>query len=157
VAIVRDGTEVAGDHTARIVVGVDGSDTAGDALRWALEAGRLHRAAVEVVHAWTVPYGVGDPFASSAFDLAPIERAAHRTLDAAVDSADTTGLPAPVSRTLAFGTPAAVLLQAADDADLVVVGSRGLGGFKGLVLGSTSHHLAHHATCPLVVLPPAVG
>jgi nucleotide-binding universal stress UspA family protein len=155
VAIVREGTHDAADRIARIVVGIDGSDTAGNALRWALEEGRLHRATVEVVHAWFVPYGGGDPFVA-AFDSTPLEDAARRTLDAAVDSADTSGLPAPVTRTLAFGSPAAAVLQAAEDADVVVVGSRGLGGFKGLVLGSTSHHLAHHTPCPVVVLPPAV-
>jgi nucleotide-binding universal stress UspA family protein len=47
------------------------------------------------------------------------------------------------------------VLQAAKNADLVVVGSRGLGGLKGLLLGSTSHHIAQHATCAVVVIPPA--
>ena len=70
-------------------------------------------------------------------------------------AADTSGLPAPVTRTLALGNASAALLEAAEDADLVVVGSRGLGGFKGLVLGSVSHHVAHHATCPVIVLPSA--
>ena len=155
-AIVRDGTLDAGERLRRVVVGIDGSDTAGHALDWALEAGRLHQARVEVVHAWTLPYGVGQPFVSVGFDSTPLEAAARRTLDAAVDAADTSGLPAPVTRTLAIGNPSAVLLEAAVDADLMVVGSRGLGGFKGLVLGSVSHHIAHHATCPVVVLPPAV-
>jgi nucleotide-binding universal stress UspA family protein len=153
-AIVRDGTLDAAKRIARVVVGADGSDTARQALDWALEAGRLHRASVEVVHAWFVPYGGGEPFAA-AFDSTPLEDAARRTLDAAVDSAATSGLSVPVTRTLAFGSPAAAVLLAAEDADLVVVGSRGLGGFKGLVLGSTSHHLAHHAPCPVVVVPPA--
>jgi nucleotide-binding universal stress UspA family protein len=155
VAIVRDGTHDAADRIVRIVVGVDGSDTAGNALRWALEEGRLHRATVEVVHAWFVPYGGGQPFAA-AFDSTPLEDAARRTLDAAVDSADVSGLSVPVTRTLAFGSPAAAVLHAAEAAEVVVVGSRGLGGFKGLVLGSTSYHLAHHALCPVVVLPPGV-
>jgi nucleotide-binding universal stress UspA family protein len=152
---VRDGTHDGADRIVRIVVGIDGPDSAGNALRWALEVGRLHRATVEVVHAWFVPYGGGEPFAA-AFDSTPLEEAARRTLDAAVDAADTSGLSVPATRTLAFGSPAAAVLLAAEDADLVAVGSRGLGGFKGLVLGSTSHHLAHHAPCPVVVLPPAV-
>jgi nucleotide-binding universal stress UspA family protein len=56
---------------------------------------------------------------------------------------------------LALGNASAALLDAAEAADLVVVGSRGLGGFKGLVLGSVSHHVAHHSTCPVIVLPSA--
>ena len=141
---------------ARIVVGIDGSDTAGSALEWALEEGRLHHATVDVVHAWEVPYGAGQRFVAVAFDSAPLEDAARRTLDAAVESADTSGLPAPVTRTLAVGSAAASILQAAENADLVVIGSRGLGGFKGLVLGSVSYHVVHQATCPVVVLPSAV-
>ena len=108
---------------------------------------------MEVVHAWAVPYGVGEPFVPVAYDTVPLEVAARRMLDAAVDAADTSGLPAPVTRTLALGNASAALLEATENADLVVVGSRGLGGFKGLVLGSVSHHVAHHATCPVIVLP----
>jgi nucleotide-binding universal stress UspA family protein len=154
-AIIRaSGTDV-GEGIRRVVVGIDGSATAAHALDWALEAGRLHHATVEVVHAWSFPYGVGNPFGSVVFDTAPVEVAARRTLDVAVEAADTSGLPAPVTRTLAVGSPAGVILAAAEDADLVVVGARGLGGFKGLVLGSVSHHIAHHATCPVVILPAA--
>jgi nucleotide-binding universal stress UspA family protein len=156
VAIVRDGTDLSDEGIARVVVGIDGSHTAERALEWALEEGRLHDATVEVVHAWTFPYRVGEKIAAVAFDSTPLEDAARRTLDAAVESADTSGLPAPVMRTLTIGSAAASILQAAEGADLVVVGSRGLGGFKGLVLGSVSYHIVHHATCPVVVLPPAI-
>jgi nucleotide-binding universal stress UspA family protein len=59
-----------------------------------------------------------------------------------------------VDRILVCGSAASVLLETAKGADLVVVGSRGLGGFAGLLLGSVSHHVAHHATCPVVIVPP---
>jgi nucleotide-binding universal stress UspA family protein len=149
---VRDGAEHSREGIARVVVGIDGSDTSAGALEWALDEGRLHQATVEVVHAWGLPYGAGEPFVAVAFDSTPLEDAARRTLDAAVESADTSGLPAPVTRTLTLGSAAASILQAAESADLVVVGSRGLGGFKGLMLGSVSYHVVHHATCPVVVL-----
>jgi nucleotide-binding universal stress UspA family protein len=152
VAVVRDGTLSSDERIARIVVGIDGSDTAGRALAWAVDEGRAYQASVEVVHAWAVPYAAD---VAMAFDSAPLEDAARRTLDAAVDSVDTSGLPAPISRTLTVGNAAASILQAAGGADLVVVGSRGLGGFKGLVLGSVSYQIVHHATCPVVVVPPA--
>jgi nucleotide-binding universal stress UspA family protein len=155
VAIVRDGTLDTAQRINRIVVGVDGSVTAGHALDWALEAGRLHQATVQVVHASAIPYGVGEPLAPVAYDTRSVEATARRTLDAAVAAADTHGLPAPVTRTLALGNAAAALLDAAETADLMVVGSRGLGGFTGLVLGSVSHHVAHHSLCPVVVLPSA--
>jgi nucleotide-binding universal stress UspA family protein len=155
VAVVRDGNLQPDDRIARIVVGIDGSETAERALAWAMGQGRAHRATVEVVHAWAFPYA-GDPYVAMAFDSAPVDDAARRTLDAAVDSADTSGLPAAVTRTLTVGSAAASVLQAAEGADLVVVGSRGLGGFQGLVLGSVSYQIVHHATCPVVVVPPAV-
>jgi nucleotide-binding universal stress UspA family protein len=155
VTIVRDGDDPSDRRISRVVVGVDGSDTAARALDWALEEGRLHGASVEVVHAWSVPYASSEKFAAVAFDSTPLHDAARRTLDAAIESADTDGLAAPVVRTLTVGSPAACILEAAAGADLVVVGSRGLGGFKGLVLGSVSYHIVHHATCPVVVVPPA--
>jgi nucleotide-binding universal stress UspA family protein len=160
VAVLREGTHHAVERIGRIVVGIDGSDTARRALEWALDAARVHQAAVEVVHAWTMPYGsgvgMGMGIVAAAFDVTPAEDAARRTLDAAVDSADTSGLPSPVTRTMTCGSAAAAILEAAEDADLVVVGSRGLGGFKGAVLGSVSHNIAHRATCPVVVVPPAI-
>jgi nucleotide-binding universal stress UspA family protein len=152
VAIVRDGIDQNDDRVARIVVGVDGSDTARHALQWALEAGRLHQASVNVVHAWDLPAIVGEPRLGVPFNSRSWEAYARKTLDGAVEAVDTSGLHAPLKRTLERGNAAAVLLQAADNADLVVVGSRGRGGFLGLLLGSVSHHLAHHANCPVVVL-----
>jgi nucleotide-binding universal stress UspA family protein len=148
VGIVRDGTQPNGAKTGRIIVGVDGSDTAVRALEWALEEGRLHRASVEVVHAWSVPYGPVAPSVSFAFDSTAVEVAARRMLDDAVDSADTGGLSAPVTRTVAIGNASGPLLEAAAHADLVVVGSRGFGGFKGLLLGSTSHQVPNTRRAP---------
>ena len=156
VAIVREAVDEVGDTSGRIVVGIDGSETARRALQWAVDSGRVHRASVEAVLAWGYFTSVGDPFLPAAFELAPLTDAAHRTIDSFVDSADTSGLPAPVTRTVSSGSAAAAILNAAEGADLVVVGSRGLGGFKGLVLGSVSHQIVHHAKCPVVVVPPAV-
>lgn len=154
VAIVRGDRHDVPERTARIVVGTDGSEPARRALDWALEAGRRHRAAVEAVTVWAPPYMTGEVFTGVAFDPAPLAAAAGRTLDDALEAADTSGLPAPVTRTVSTGGAAATILRLAETADLVVVGSRGLGGFRELLLGSVSHQLAHHATCPVVVVPP---
>ena len=156
VAIVREAHDF-GEPVARIVVGIDGSETAYRAFQWAVDAGRVYQASVEVVHAWGVLLTAAEPFGPVMFDVAPLADAARHMLDAVVESADTSGLPAPVTRTLSSGNAAASILHAAERADLVVVGSRGLGGFKGLVLGSVSHHIAHHAMCPVVVVPPTAA
>ena len=139
----------------RIVVGIDASDTARRALRWALEEGRLRQAAVEVVHTWHAPYAGVDSYNIPAFDPETYEKAAKQVLDSAVDAEDTSGLPVPVERIVAPGGAANAILEVAKGADLVVVGSRGLGGFTGLLLGSVSHQVTHHAACPVVVVPPA--
>jgi nucleotide-binding universal stress UspA family protein len=153
VAVVREGVQRAREGVGRIVVGIDGSDAARRALDWALEEGRVHRASVEAVHAWALPYAGGELFAAGLYDPEPFEGAARNVLDEAVESADASGLPAPVTRTVTNGSAARAILVAAEDADLVVVGSRGVGGFKGMVLGSVSHSVAHRATCPLIVVP----
>ena len=140
----------------RIVVGIDGSETARRSLQWAAGEARLRRAALEVVHAWSMPYLLGLPYTSANVDPAWIEDAARSTLDAAVDSLDMTGLAQPVERILVAGGAASAILEAAKGADLVVVGSRGLGGFSGLLLGSVSHQVVHHANCPVVVIPHEV-
>lgn len=148
VAIVRLGREGTGP---RIVVGYDGSDASWAALRWALDEGRLRQAPVDVVHAWAVPIAGTHPFSVAAFDPVPFEQAASHMLEAAVEASDTTGLPAPVGRLAVCEPPVKAILDAAVDAELIVLGSRGLGGFKELLLGSVAHQVAHHATCPVVV------
>ncbi len=138
--------------TARIVVGVDGSDTSRTALCWALDEARLREASVEVVYSWHLPYP--DAY-DGLVDLHPerLEGDARQLLDGMVGEADTAGVPA--LETILVGDGAApALLDRAKGADLLVVGSRGRGGFAGLLLGSVSQQVVHHALCPVVVIPP---
>ena len=150
VAIIRsDWRPPAGDGPERIVVGVDGSTASHDALRWAVVEGRLRGATVEAVHAWHIPSLVAQPFGVTTVDPAVFEEAAQRVVQAAVTEV---GVPDVVPR-LVQGDIVASLLDVSRDADLVVTAKRGVGGFKGLLLGSVSDQLAQHATVPVVVIP----
>jgi nucleotide-binding universal stress UspA family protein len=137
----------------RIVVGVDGSEAGREALQWALDEARRRNATVEAVHAWHQP-GVMSYGYLGQIDMAPFEEDARGVLDATVDGADVTGVPA-VERKLIPGGAASILVEEAKGAALLVVGSRGRGGFTGLMLGSVSQQVAHHAPCPVVIIPPA--
>jgi nucleotide-binding universal stress UspA family protein len=152
IAVVRP--RAAPSTDGRIVVAVDGSETARGALRWALDEGRARTSPVEVVHAWTPPYVAAYPHAASVFEPGGADRAAHELLDEVIGAEDTTGLESvrPVAR---VGGAAQVLLEQAQDAELVVLGSRGLGGFAGLLLGSVTSQVTRHAPCPVVVVPAA--
>ncbi len=155
IAIVRsDGATRHNGSKERIVVGTDGSETARRALRWAIEEARVRGASLEVVHSWHAPDVGGYPYGSASFDMAPFEAAARQTLDAAVAEEDASGLAEPPQRLLVMGSAAQAILKSAEGADLVVMGSRGLGGFKELLLGSVSHQVAQHADCPTVIVPP---
>jgi nucleotide-binding universal stress UspA family protein len=136
-----------GTPTGRIVVGVDGSPQSEDALRWAAaQASRAH-AELRAVLAWELPLGYG-------LTVRPeTDWAAHGAalLDATVRRALEERDAAGVVQEVVEGSPAGELLRAAEDADLLVVGSRGRGGFAGMLLGSVSRHVAAHATCPVVV------
>ena len=154
VVVRQDGQPSKGPHRPRVVVGVDGSVDAKRALAWAAEEAHVREASLEVVHAWSVPYVDAYPYAAPSLDPGVFEEAGARTLDAAVDSIDTTGLALPVERILANGEPASVIVDGSKGADLVVLGSRGRGHIGGLLLGSVSQHVAHHATCPVVIVPP---
>ena len=136
-----------------IVVGVDGSRGARAALRFAVAEAELRQACVRAVMAWHLPYYGGMAGMPLPLDPEGIEDAFRSDLDALVDEADASSLPAPVERVLVQGTPAAVLLDHAADASLLVVGSRGRGGFVGLLLGSVSQQVAAHAPCPVVIVP----
>jgi nucleotide-binding universal stress UspA family protein len=149
----RDADEPSPSGANRIVVGVDGSEGSRRALRWALDEARRRRATVTAVHVWTPPYIGPELVPAGAYDANANDRAGLEIVESAIAAADTSGLVAPVQPLVLSGGTANVLLDASQDANLVVVGSRGRGGFAGLLLGSVSHHVVHHAVCPVVVVP----
>ncbi|MEV6211843.1 universal stress protein [Kitasatospora sp. NPDC051914] len=140
--------------TPRIVVGVDGSEAAGEALRWAVRQARLVGGTVDALIAWEYPAGYGMPATLlGGFDF---EGTARRCLDEAVAEAtrDLPGAPDLIRRHVVQGHPATALLDASRDASLLVVGNRGHGGFTEALLGSIGQHCVHHARCPVVVVRP---
>jgi|SRR5579862_1636116 len=137
-----------------IVVGIDGSPQSREALRWAAAEARLRGAALRVVHAWNLPYRPIAPSFIPELDPRDIE-AAKRHADGLIEEelAELGDLgELEVERVALEDSPAAALITAAADADLLVVGSRGRGGFTGLLLGSVSQQCAHHAPCPIVIV-----
>jgi nucleotide-binding universal stress UspA family protein len=137
----------------RIVVGVDGSAIADAALRWAVDEARLRGARLDVVHAvWTypamatLPAGMAPPHDFEAQMVAGAEEELREVL--ARVGVDGVEVDARVVR----GAAAPVLVEAAEGADLLVVGSRGRGGFAGLLLGSVSQRVAQLAPCPVVIV-----
>lgn len=141
---------------ARIVVGIDGSDHAKEALRWALEEARLRGATLRVVNAWTAPVYVGYAAVSGAvLDPALFKDAADEQIETAVKEILGDATDVPVERKTVEGTAASVLVEEAEGADLLVVGSRGHGGFAGLLLGSVSQQCAQHSLCPVVIVHAA--
>ena len=133
--------------TGVVVVGVDGSEEAGLALTWAAEEAKLRGARLRVVHVWSYLNQAG-----AAFDPAYGEDDARRLLDGAVDALGEAG-GIDIERLTVNDLPARGLLDSAQDADLLVVGARGMGGFRGLLLGSVSQQVAQHAPCPVVIVP----
>lgn len=139
----------------RIVVGVDESQESRNALNWAVAEARAHGARLDAVHAWQVlSHTALYPAGAAGVDRGALEKRATEILDEVVDSTDTRGLVQPIERIVAPGSPARTLLDVAKGADLLVVGSRGHGGFTGLLLGSVSQQCVHHAPCPVVVVRP---
>jgi nucleotide-binding universal stress UspA family protein len=140
----------------RVVVGVDGSPSSVAALRWALTEGTLRKATVEVVHAWEAPPAFDPIVGGFPYDVAEVQSTARQRIDELIDDAvaATGATDVSVERTVAAGGPAASVLDAAEGADLVVIGRRGVGGFARLLLGSVSENVARHAPCPVVVTPP---
>ncbi len=138
-----------------IVVGVDGSEESRAALRWAVEEARLRKAAVFAVHAWwAVPeLEPGTPVLDEDWERLRDQEAerfvrefVEHTLGATRARVEITAVP------VQGVTASAALLEAARDADLLVVGSRGVGGFKGLLLGSVGQQCLQHAGCPVVIV-----
>ena len=155
VAVIHDDARAGEAVTEeRIVVGVDGSETATRALAWALDEARARNARVRLVSAWLAPI-MAYPGAMEGADI--FQKAADEILRDAERDADAHGLTHPIEREATAGGAASALIDAARDATLVVVGSRGLSRARELVLGSVSHQVVHHAGCPVVVIPPLAG
>jgi nucleotide-binding universal stress UspA family protein len=145
-------TDPVSDGT-RIVVGVDGSPHSEEALRWALGQARLTGRPVDAVRAWRIPVGYGVE-AGGPLLLHDWEGHAAGSLRDTVASVVEPADVDRVSQRVVKGHPAAVLLDAAVDAALLVVGNRGRGGSTGMLLGSVSRHVIARATCPVVVIRP---
>ena len=154
VAIIRG--QDAGPSTdvpQRVVVGIDGSATSAKALRWALEEASARYATLEVVHAWQGYHGEGGAYGLAVIDPDVFESSARDLLDDCVDGLDAADLSDQIQRTLVCDSPAHAILTVGKDADLVVLGSRGVGGFAGLLVGSTATQVAHHIDRPIVIVP----
>ena len=145
-----------GSGQKTVVVGVDGSGGSHRALRWAAEEAAFRGDALALVHVWEPPQAYA-PMGLGAYpvDPEPIREAAQHQLDELVAEARELAPDLEVRGQLVEGAPAEGLLDAARTADLLVVGSRGLGGFRSLLLGSVSQQVTHHAPCPVVIVPEA--
>lgn len=142
---------------ARIVVGVDGSSESKQALRWAASIAAVSGAHIEAIAVWQDPVGyawVGVPYEWNPGDDA------EKALNQAVDEVFGTDRPDNLRLLTHEGHATRVLLDASKGALMLIVGSRGHGGFGGLLLGSVSAAVAEHASCPVLVVhgdqePPA--
>lgn len=138
-----------------IVVGVDGSECARHALRWAIDyADPGDR--ITAAHVWRlIPAGA---FEVPAIDLSDLESRAQTILQEALDEvvgeATADGGPA-IETEVRMGHVGEALIELSRDADLLVVGTRGYGGFRGLLLGSVSTYIVHHTKCPVTIVPAA--
>lgn len=157
-ALPADGRDAPSGARSRVVVGVDGSACAAEALTWALRRAVTDRADLDAVAVWQTPAltsgaaGFGAYADASSYDLAGPTR---EVLDKAVAAAvgEVVGAKDVVVNALVLqGYPDRALLEAADGADLLVVGSRGHGELASVLLGSVGLHCATHAPCPVVVV-----
>jgi nucleotide-binding universal stress UspA family protein len=137
----------------RIVVGVDGSPSAAAALRWALRQAEASGATVDAVIAWQTPvaYSGYGWVAAVAMDPDTFREAATKQLAETVAEV-AQGSAAHVEQQVIEGYAPRVLVNAARDADLLVVGNRGHNSFADALLGSVSQYCAHHAGCPVVIM-----
>lgn len=133
-----------------IVVGVDGSESSNNALRWAARLAPALGATIHAIVAWEYPivFGIdgGAPLISKPDEIA------KEILGKSLDSVFGKERPAGLTGSISQGHPTFVLEDASKNAEMLVVGSRGLGGFSGLLLGSVSSACAERAKCPVLVV-----
>ena len=136
-------------EAGKVVVGVDESDCSKLALRWGAYLAATMDVRLEAVAAWQYPQIYGGGYLPAAFDPGAD---AEKWLTAAVDEVFGENRPSALSLVVREGRAAPVLLHQSEDASMLVVGSRGHGGFVGLLLGSVSAAVAEHANCPVLVV-----
>ena len=137
------------DEQPRIVVGVDGFESSRAALRWAIHQAKLTGAVVEAVTAWHVPVGVGWVPAT---DTPDFQEDARIVLCEAITEMCTLDPDVQICPRVVEGRAGQVLVDAAEGADLLVVGSRGHGGLAEAMLGSVGQYCVHYAPCPVVIM-----
>jgi nucleotide-binding universal stress UspA family protein len=142
-----------GALSARTVVGVDGSEASMLALRWAARMAAVSGAGVDAVTAWDYIPAIGWRYVPPQWD----PQDAQAALAASVDAALGVGRPAGLRQLVREGNPAKVLLEQSTQAQMLVVGSRGRGGFVGMLLGSVSALCVEHASCPVLVVHDSPG
>ena len=139
-----------GDEPARIVVGVDGSEPSKAALRWALHQAKLTGAVVDVVTVWHIPVGAG---LVPPADMPDYQDDAQMVLTETATEMFSVDSEVEMRMRVVQGRAGQVLAEAAEGADLLVVGSsRGFGGFTDALLGSVGQYCVHHAPCPVVIM-----
>lgn len=137
-----------------IVVGVDGSEGSIRALRFAFDEARIRDAEITAVSAWTLPVAAYEAgWLRAPVEFGEFSNSARATLDTSLESVGAATSGIKVTKVVSEGQPADVLCSEAKDAELLVVGSRGMGGFGSLVLGSVSQQCLHHTPCALVIVP----
>ena len=133
----------------KIIVGVDGSPSSNAALEWAAQEAEIRGSALELIHAWNYPnLGYGGYVAV----LEDFEKDAAALLDEVVASVRKNYPSLKLVSSLIQGPTAQTIMDRAKEADMVVVGSRGRGGFSGLLLGSVGQQLVHHCPAPVVII-----
>jgi nucleotide-binding universal stress UspA family protein len=140
-----------------IIVGIDGSAHSRHALEWAVKEAAIRRAPLTVLTVQQAVAGYWGSAVAYPGDQALAEQAlkeARQETDEVLERFGSESRPS-VTVQAVTGIPAEALLNAAADADMIVVGSRGAGGFRKLLMGSVSSQITHHAHCPVVVIPAA--
>ena len=146
-----------------IVVGIDGSETSRRAFRLAIQEAEWRAARLLALHVVTNPILTGYEFGNLIDMVLEGGKALADEEVAALETEYEGGFPVPVEHAVVMGHSGVEMIRAAegDDqsgpAELVVLGTRGLGGFQGLLLGSVTTYAAHHLTCPLLIVPPEVA
>jgi len=140
-----------------IVVGVDGSEAAGVALEFAVEEATLRGAGLRVVSVWDVPSLVQPEMITISQVYEGLREEASIVVTAAVARAKELQPTLSCEGIVLSGRPGDLLVEEAQGAVLIVVGRRGHGGLAGILLGSVSRHIADHAPCPVIIVPPLGG